>query len=345
MERGLTNGDSILAITMDITRFYHRVSPKFLLRRRFLKAIGLSLTPEETSFTRQLLKAMETWYRGTPDFKRRPSGAIPVGLSASKIIANVLLAQFDRELLAKLSPIYYGRYVDDIFLVIKSLDGEQGARRVTQRIASALSPLVTINENGDGPCSLVLDLPYARDSELIFAGPKQKIFSLSSAHGVDLIHHIRDQIRQQSSEYRLLPSVPSTSNAMASRAILATPSAALQADALRKADVVSVRRLGFSMLLSDIETYASDLKPRYWIGIRKEFYGLVSRHVITPIGFFDYFGFVPRIFGLMICCGDFEDAKQLICDVKKIANILRETTTIGEKDNRKHPVNPAAVVL
>ena len=280
MDRSLESGENILAITMDIEKFYHRVSPKFLLRPAFLKAVQLSISSAERRFTEQLLDGMSTWYRNTPDFEMRPEGAIPVGLSASKIIANVLLVEFDRRVLTKLKPLYYGRYVDDIFLVLKAGANDHSAQQVTKNIAEALAPLIKVKKNGGGPDSLSLNLPYAKDSELVFAGPKQKIFFLSSAHGSDLVHHIRDQIRQQSSEYRLLPSVPENGTAMASRALLATPNAALQADALRKADVVSVRRLGFSLLLSDIETYAADLRPDSWQTIREEFYGLIHRHVI-----------------------------------------------------------------
>ncbi|MCX7292059.1 RNA-directed DNA polymerase [Janthinobacterium sp.] len=333
MDSALDAGKSILAITMDIEKFYHRVSPKFLLRPAFLESIQLRLTAAEKRFTKCLLSGMDTWYRSTPDFKLRPTGAIPVGLSASKIIANVLLVEFDRSVSENLEPIYYGRYVDDIFLVLNAAGDDYSAKRVTARIAEAMAPLVAVKENTSGPDSLILHLPYAKDSELVFAGPKQKIFALSSAHGSDLVHHIRDQIRQQSSEYRLLPAVPETGIAMASRALLATPNAALQADALRKADVVSVRRLGFSLLLSDIETYAADLRPSSWRVIREEFYGLVSRHVVTPIGFFEFIGYIPRVFGLMLSCGDIKEAKTFITELSAIAALLKSTTTLGEVGN------------
>ncbi|MHB9833261.1 RNA-directed DNA polymerase [Paraburkholderia terrae] len=335
MERGLQQGRSVLAVTMDIEKFYHRVSPSFMLRPSFLKAIGVQLTTSEKTFTARLLLAMETWYAQTPDFDDRPEGAIPVGLSASKIIANVLLAQFDNAVLERVKPLYYGRYVDDIFLVLDATDEDHGATNVGQRLSRALAPLLKLQRNESGPPSLKVVLPYAKDSELVFAAAKQKIFALSSQHGVDLIHYIRAQIRAQSSEYRLLPAVPSSANEMASRALLATPNATLQVDALRKADVVSVRRLGFALLLSDIETYASDLAPGTWKNLREEFYALAQRHVITPIGFFDYFSYVPRIFGLMLACGDMASARAFIDSIVRVALLLRRTTSVG---TRKHVV-------
>lgn len=329
MERALDEGKNVLAVTMDISKFYHRVSPAFLLRPSFLSTHGIELTPDQKQFTQYLLDAINTWYEGTPDYAERPQGAIPVGLSASKIIANVLLAEFDARIGEQVCPLYYGRYVDDLFLVLDTTDEDQGAINVGNRLARALTPYLKVQRSEDGPPSMKLSLPYAKDSELIFTGAKQKIFALSSKHGADLIHYIREQIRVQSSEYRLLPAVPTTASKMASRALLATPDATLQVDALRKADVVSVRRLGFALLLSDVETYAMDLTPDTWVNIRREFYALAQRHIITPIGFFDYFSYVPRIFGLMLACGDLDDAQTLIDNLVRVANVLRRTTTVG----------------
>lgn len=337
MEDSLNREKNILAITMDIEKFYHRVSPQFLLRKNFLDSINLVLTPSETLFTKAVLNAINTWYKTTPDYSVRPEGAIPVGLSASKIIANVLLANFDNMVIDRIHPIYYGRYVDDIFLVFKNKDGLPSARQVTEQLAKFLAPSLVIQNNGaNHPPSLKLKLPYATDSELIFAGRKQKIFALSSSHGLDLIHHIREQIRIQSSEYRLLPIVPNTGVEMATRALLATPDATLQADALRKADVVSVRRLGLSLLVRDVGVYSADLAPESWKEIREEFYSLVKRHLLTPTGFFEFFNYLPRIFGLMLSCRDVEAAGNFIEDLIKVAGLIQETTTAGEPNQLTH---------
>lgn len=329
METALSRGKSILAITMDIEQFYHRVCPAFLLRKRFLTAINLQLSRGERLLTHLLLQAIETWYRTTPDYVDRPLGAIPVGLSASKIIANVLLVDFDKAITTEVRPLYYGRYVDDIFLVFENTAQLEGGRDVTAWLANALAPLLTVKRNAGKSPSLRVNLSYARDSELTFVGTKQKIFALSSAHGLDLIQHIREQVRLQSSEHRLLPIVPESGAEMASRALLATQDATRHVDALRKADSVSIRRLGLSLLLGDIETYASDLRSTSWQRVRMEFYGLVSRHALTPVGFFDFATYLPRVFGLMLGCGDFEVAMEFVSDFSRIAELLRETSTVG----------------
>jgi len=336
MEQALKHGQEIIAMTLDIEQFYHRISPQFLLRDSFLSAVGVSLNEAQKEFTDHLLEAVNAWYRATPDFKLRPKGALPVGLSASKILANVLLADFDHFLVGRVRPLYYGRYVDDIFLVFENPSNLRTTSDVVGSLAERMHPYFRVQQEGKGkPPSLRLHLPYATDSQLIFRGSKQKIFSLSSIHGLDLVDHIREQIRLQSSEYRLLPSVPETGIEMAAKALLATPDATLQADALRKADVVSVRRLGLSLLLSDIEVYAADLQPKSWRPIRKEFYGLVRRHVVTPTGFFDFSGYIPRVFGLMVVCQDVDEADMFISQFLEVAKLVRDTSTAGEKTERR----------
>jgi hypothetical protein len=335
IESSLKSGKNVLAITMDLEQFYHRVAPRFLLRKQFLNAIDVALTPSQRRFTEMLLDAMSTWYESTPDYRERPEGGIPVGLSASKIIANVLLAPFDKLIAEKVTPIYYGRYVDDVFLVFENHEGLLDGDEVARYLAKKLSPYLRIPPREPrGIPSLHLHMPYAKDSDLVFSGSKQKIFSLDSIHGLDLVDHIREQIRIQSSEYRMLPAVPETGVEMAAKALLATPDATLQVDALRKADVVSVRRLGLSLLLRDIEIYASDLNAPSWSGIRQEFYGLVERHVLTPSGFFDFTVYIPRVFGLMVACRDVGNANSFIDKFLALVDVIRNTTTLGMASNR-----------
>ncbi len=121
---------------------------------------------------------------------------------------------------------------------------------------------------------------------------------------------------------------------MASRALLAQPSASLEVDALRKADVISVRRLGLALLLRDVEAYARDLPPNRWRSRRQEFYGLIQRHVLTPTGFFEYCSYVYRAFSLMIACGDYAAAQDLVVRVIHIAKVIEKTAVngVGEQE-------------
>lgn len=334
MKESLEAKERIVVVTMDLQRFYHRVSPKFLLRKSFLNAVGVELTREQKDFTLRLLDAMQSWYAATPDAQIRPEGALPVGLSASKIIANVLLAELDRAIRKTVKPEYYGRYVDDVFMVVRLRHSPLSGDDVMRQLAKQLPSILKFRRKIDGEkaTGLKVTLGYAKDSELIFAGSKLKVFNLEGAHGLDLVKQVSEQIRKHSSEHRLLPLLPESAEEMSSRALLAQPSATLEADALRKADAISVRRLGLSLLLRDVEAYARDLSPGAWNERRRAFYGLVNRHVVTPVGFFDFSSYIHRVFGLMIASGDFDDARHLTDRLLTVVKLLQSTTSAGAED-------------
>lgn len=335
MRKALTNDVPIVSVTMDIRRFYHHVSPTFLLSPLFMKLCGVALDEDQELFTRDFLESTQSWYRKTPDAKVRPEGGLPVGLSASKIISNIILIEFDRIIQSKLKPIYYGRYVDDIFLVCSKERSVRSGRDFLKWLAGlSKGTLQVINSDSELP-ALMFSPPYAKDSLIEFSGDKQKIFVLSGRQGLDLIDQIEDQIKQKSSEHRLLPSLPGDDSEMISKALLATPDATLEADALRKADVVSVRRLGFALLLRDIEAHARDLKPRAWLSQRIAFYGLVLRHVLTPKGFFNYHAYLDRVFGLMIACEDHQFATDFLDAFDRVALLIRKTSTAGTDQHKE----------
>ena len=328
MRKSLERGREIFAVTMDVRQFYHSVDASFCIADDFLGISGVALTDFQRQFTADLVASIDTWYQSTPDAQSRGPSALPVGLSASKILSNVFLIELDRLVVDELAPIYYGRYVDDIFLVLEVdqpiRDGKEFMRWVAGKIGSRMSYL-----EQDGDASLRYEASFSPTSEIVFAGGKQKIFHLRGRTGLDLVDQITEQIRRQSSEHRLLPLLARTESEMLSHALLATPDATLEADALRKADAVSIRKLGFSLLLRDVETYARDLRPREWRKLRKAFYGLVLRHVITPRGYFDYLLYVCRTFGLAVACGDVVDARALLARFREVCDLLRETTTAG----------------
>jgi hypothetical protein len=331
MRESLKDGRRIAAVTMDVERFYHSVSPNFLVRRSFLKKLEIDLTNSELIFTENLVKSINCWYRQTPDYALREEGALPVGLPASRVISNVLLAEFDIAVAEKSNAIYYGRYADDIFLVVPMAEEVKNGESFIKWLRGVMDGWLVLKQASEGS-GLRLDLPYAKDSTIVFSSKKQKIFFLEGEHGLDLLDQISEKIREYSSEYRELPELPDNEGQMAARALLASPDARLEADALRKAEAVSIRRLGFSMLLSDVEAYAKDLDPNEWRWIRFKFYDLVSRYVVTPSGIFDYFVYIIRVYGLMIACGDIGRATQFLDRFDEVCGVLRDTTTAGDAE-------------
>jgi hypothetical protein len=325
MKNSINKKKNTTAITMDLAGFYHNIGPRFLTRPSFLRKIGLNLTPDEKLLTEHLLDSLDAWYFNSPDYAKRKEGALPVGLSASRIISNILLYQLDTEIRDNLKPIYYGRYVDDLFLVIETPGNVRTGRDILKSLADRLPSLVVKYIKDKEPI-LRLNFSYARDSNLFFTAQKQKIFNLSSDHGLDLVDQISSQIREQSSEYRLLPELPDNAAGMAVRSLLASSNASLAADSLRKADVISIRRLGFSLLLKDVESYSRDLRRTEWTLIRKEFYLLISRHLLSPTSLFEFSNYYLRIFKLIVANEDFQFANDFVKQLFDCLSLIEQTT-------------------
>jgi len=112
---------------------------------------------------------------------------------------------------------------------------------------------------------------------------------------------------------------------MAHRALLVTSDATLNADALRKADAVTLRRSGFALLLGDVEAHVRDLDPGSWADLRHQFYELAHRHLLTPSAFFDYLRYFPRVVGIMACCGDWEHASRFVLGLRALLVCLQKT--------------------
>lgn len=328
MRRELEEEHRIVAVTMDLKRFYHQVDARFLLNPDYLEAMGVTLTTDQRAFTQQMIDAFARWNRRAREQFGCEARGLPVGLSASGLIANVLLGQFDRHVISRLAPSYYARYVDDVFLVLRHSDPFADGDAFLRWLGERLAPIGTAvfpeegERQSDGP-ALQVNLPYGDGSELLFVGKKQKIFQLEGAHGIDLIGPIEEQIRQQTSEHRDLPHLPDTESRMAHRALLVTSDATLNADALRKADAVTLRRSGFALLLGDVEAHVRDLDPSSWTALRHQFYDLAHRHLLTPVSFFDYLRYFPRVVGIMAASGDWDHAARFVLGFRGLLICLR----------------------
>ena len=106
---------AVIAISMDITSYYHRIDPSFLVDKKFLSDAGINLTEWQLSFTRAFSVLLQSWSlrvvskMHTLGCSRREVkiGGLPIGLSISPVIANVLLVGLDRDIEQGLTPVYY----------------------------------------------------------------------------------------------------------------------------------------------------------------------------------------------------------------------------------------------
>jgi hypothetical protein len=334
IRQSLEKKESVVAITMDIRQYYHRLCPEFLLEPDYLAEAKLRLSDDQKTFTLQIITALQTWAQNAGQFdeNERPIG-LPVGLTASKIIANVALMAFDRAVKRELSPIYYGRYVDDVFLVVRDAGQFLSSEAVGRFLVGRLGGLLRIEGKvSKEHCYRFVPLYDKERSVMEFSEKKQKMFALSGQAGLDLLDGIEQQVNDASSEWRMLADLPDDEGELLKDILCPGRDASAAVDNLRKADGVSVRRLGFSLVLRNLEAIERDLHPSAWKEQRKTFYGVVFNHILTVSGLFDFFASLPRLVGLAVACGEFDIAIKLVRRFRQVLGNMEQTTTVEPSD-------------
>lgn len=327
MTRALDAGESIVALTADVTSFYHALDPEFLLDRHFLsEVLGVRLNAEQRRLNRLFVRALQAWARQLASMDWAPVG-LPVGLPASAVVANVALAEFD-QVVTRLTPRYYGRYVDDIILVMDDDGRLQDHDAIWDRLLGVSgSHLRRIRDRGVSG-AVAFSPPYFDGLEVLFENEKNKSFHLTDRTGRALIDSIKAEIAQRSSEWRSLPTVPSDSAAISAKVARATLRDGTNAATLKDADRVSARRLSFSLTLRDFEAYERHLDHDAWADRRVEFFDAAREHVLTLPALFDLVPELPRLVQLAAACGDTDSLERLVATLVRLPREVEQTCDV-----------------
>jgi hypothetical protein len=324
---------SVIAISLDLKSYYHKIDPTFIAAPVFQEKIGLvgdhKLSDAEVNFTEEMALFLKKWSDSAAKFTKdlqagkstSIAGGLAIGLSASRIIGNVLLKKWDDLIQEKLTPIHYGRYVDDMFLVIhdsgKIFNSGQFMNYMEERLGiEHLEKKKGKLKQGD-IWNIKLDDPYQAGSKIQFQDGKQKLFLLKGDAGCDLLDSIERDINDLSSEYRLMPSPDQLDKSTAAKVLSASGKIGEEADTLRKADGLTIKRLSWSLQLRHVHTLSRDLPASEWVDARKEFYEFAHHHVLRPDQIFSHYQYLPRLLGIAVYLGDWVDAEKIVSETYK----------------------------
>ena len=121
VERAAKNREDVTLISLDIKSYFYSVSWDFAYLESKLDKDKYLLID---SLTRIVRKIFYRYNKVLSDYKEisKPKGktVLPIGMFASMVLANVYLCEFDENIRHLSNVLYYGRYVDDIFVLLKS---------------------------------------------------------------------------------------------------------------------------------------------------------------------------------------------------------------------------------
>ena len=312
-----------IVVTADATSFYHTLKPDFLLNGVYLATHGIKLTENERRLTDLLVKAIRQWAKPTPLHT-----GLPVGLPASAHIANLALADFDRLVLKRLKPAYYGRYVDDLLFVLEGKTHLKTGKHVWEHF-TGISDWLRVTDNADGP-RMDFVPAYAADltaSQVSFGGKKCKTIFLEKTNGLEVLKRLQAQIKEATSEFRLLPRHIGDARSVEERLYRIVSADGEAADAFRKIDAATFRKVDCTAFIQEMEFLKRTLPLRAWKKQWSSFCRFVREEILTLSRYADYESTFLRLWSLAARCGDFAALKGLLSQWQRLA---RKIESIGQ---------------
>lgn len=340
MSTALESDKKIVALTADVSSFYHELNPSFMLDPAFITGVlRLELDKEQSKLHRLFIHALQAWAEATPLRK-----GLPVGLPASAVVANVALVELDRIIEQEVVPLYYGRYVDDILLVMENGADFRSTVELWEWLFARSRGMLNWME-AEEKKSIGFQPNYLRDSWIRFANDKNKVFILAGEPGKTLVASIVHQIHERASEWRAMPRLPRVASHVSTDLLAATQSDGEVADNLRKTDALTMRRAGFAIKLRDFEAYERDLLPDAWRDHRQTFFRAFVQHVLVLPQFFDLAVYLPRVIRLATACEDFEDLRKILNGLKQLCEQLQEHCGLSIKACAMDHLPPASELV
>jgi len=216
----------VCLLALDIQQFYYRVQVDFerlatelnglkansrfqLLEFEGPADLRLSLRAMVRKTIERYREVIRPTLKFTHDIEGENVG-IPLSYCVSPVLANWTLREFDESVRREINPAYYGRYVDDMLLVVpdhllrggKQLtqDSRKERRNPIKRFLNHVFVKRGLLTPTDGHSYTIVDRP-----ELVLQQEKCMLQHFDAEHSSAGLEKFKHTLQQASSEFRLLP--------------------------------------------------------------------------------------------------------------------------------------------
>lgn len=333
MATALEANERVVTLIADASAFFHTVDPSFLLHPGFLARIDVEMSEIDQKVHRLFSNSLARWQTHVGELLGVEVTGLPVGLPASAVVANLAMLDFDRAIETQVRPRYYGRYVDDVILVLTGVDHLQDADDTWAWLSSQVSraPGVRLQAK-DG--SHIYSADYLEGSNIRFDNKKNRVLIMEGETGDSLIQSIQATIAERSSEWRSMPMLPERPEDVGPEIARAIRFDGAAADSLRTAERMTASRALFALTLRDFEAYARDLDSDSWVEHRRAFYTAIKNHILVPPTALEMDAYIPRILRMAIRCGDWGAVEELVV---AMATVYLEVAQLGRIELRSAP--------
>ncbi|GGF35349.1 reverse transcriptase domain-containing protein [Williamsia phyllosphaerae] len=313
MQDAVDADQEIIVMTADAKGYYHNLDAGFMLDEKFEDEVGaVQLDTVDYQLHKLFIGALLAWSELVGQQLGVSRAGLPVGLPASAVVANMALLGLDNLARDHLKPMHYGRYIDDIVLIIQASPNIANPSNLRDWIVERSgSNIIVDTENGNS--YLRFAPTYLDASKVIFSNTKNRSFHLEGQSAQHLISTIKKTITDRNSEWRSLPEMAPDLKSIGADIASVTATDGNEASTIGDVSGVTAKRAEFAIRLRNFETYARDLNPNEWAEQRGAFFSTVALHIISLPNTFDFFQYVPRLIKLAADCGDIS-ALQLIVE-------------------------------
>lgn len=196
----LENKENVCILNLDIQNYYHSIR----IKPDDLKNKDGDWNDSEKIVWQLFLKIHQKYNEVLCNFGFREDDfengfALPVGLLSSPLLANCYLKGFDQKVNEALTPAYYGRYVDDILIVVKHAKQPESIKSFIDKLKIGLAS----KETKDGDANKTI---WYLDEMPKLTLQQEKIFLYYFDHkfSSELLSKFEKEQREHSSEYRFL---------------------------------------------------------------------------------------------------------------------------------------------
>lgn len=200
---------NVAILGLDVQEYYYRINIDFDEINSFIGAIDNKPSKNKMSSLLSCVQAIGESYREciSPAFNRtHPNIAdsvagLPIGLCSSLILANWYLQTFDSAIMGEVRPAYYGRYVDDILLVVPlpSDPSDNNDNPVTAFIESLLVNTNILRESEEGAYEICVR------PGLLLQQSKCILQYFDARHSIAGLEKFQKKLEQNGSAFLLLP--------------------------------------------------------------------------------------------------------------------------------------------
>jgi hypothetical protein len=298
-------GHDTLILGLDVTNFYNtvRISKNDYCKNNTDK-IGTFLFEISVMYYKKYFD--EKYF----DEKNQKVG-LPIGLLSSSILANEYLRNFDEYVVEELSPIYYGRYVDDILIVLRVNKKLITVKEINDHIEKNLLKITDKDNNDENKYKL-------RKVENLYIQEKKIIkYYFDANEPTTLLKEFIKELKDNSSEFRFLPENLNSSTAYSIEY-------AGSKNKLRNITKFSIDKFNVSKFLAKQIFNSLSIEKKQNIVVRDEILSLFKSQ--RALSLYDYW---EKSLTYFVITDDLQSINKIISNIKlAIKNINKE----GNKD-------------